>query len=218
MDDDLFHFEPAIEEDLEPDDNELFDDEDPEELPLKAPPVAVQTTQSLKRCLANISNEEIATRCRRIIRHMVEQGLDLTLFLFYISWTIQEAIDDPVIRYARTALMCSEELSIILKNWHRPPRKCDRGIRTRAAGATMDALAEDIVSRRVNREMRNMGPLMTSSHSDFSEEALLSVKLDQMVPAMKAVAPTFWALCRAAAFTPRQATKNTKKSDPDTVY
>lgn len=218
MDDVLPDMQPPIEDDLSGDDNELFDDENEEETyEEKAPPAVLGRTHSLRAFLAIKTNLWIAEQCRQVIQYMVSLGLDLTLFLYHISWTNPEATVDPVIQYARSVLMWSEELPTILRNWHRPPREHLRGVRTKAVRAAMDSFAQDLVVRRINRDMRALGPLMKSPNSEFSEEALLAVEFQELIPRVQELAPTFWKLCRATAHTPRQAAENTKKSDPDMV-
>lgn len=55
--------QPSIEDDLSDNDNELFEDEDEDELDIKFPPVALQTIESLKKLLKNTSKADITCMC-----------------------------------------------------------------------------------------------------------------------------------------------------------
>jgi hypothetical protein len=169
--------QPTVEEvdDLEYDDNELYDGEEDQEYEddNAAEPMnstrrtrverATQQTQSMQQFLATKTTAEITEKCRNVLKYMNSEALDLTAFLYYISWTIPEAIKDGTIKFARTALMCSEELPRILENWYRPPREHGRGIRTHGAQQAMDRWATDLVKRRMNREMQNIRDLFLST-------------------------------------------------------
>ena len=148
---------------------------------------------------------------------MKSKTMDTTLFLHHLFWNTQEIIDSKRCQYERTAVTHSKELDGILRNIYRPPRKHNQGVSTRGAVATMNKIAGDITSRQINREMRALGPVLESAPADFNEENLLETKLEMMIPQVKAAAPLWWSICHNAAFTPQQAARNTKKSDPDTV-
>ena len=52
---------------------------------------------------------------------MDAQGLNLTIFLDALGWGDPDC-NLPKIRYARTGLLLSEELPLILQRWWKPPR------------------------------------------------------------------------------------------------
>ncbi len=214
-------------EDLDPDDNEYYSDEldsEDEHEELDAPRLrtasaqpAARRTIRLRRILQEMPAQEISFRCRQVIEFMNNLELDLPTFLNYVSWGLEETIEDPVIRYARTALMVSDELPHILQKWHQPPRIHDRGIRTQGARTPMTAWAENIIKRKINKEMRALAPLTRSAPEDLTEEMLLDIKLSDMITRTKAAAPTLWSILQSASYTPLQAKRNTYKT-PDTVH
>ena len=68
------------------------------------------------------SSSELAEKIRGILAHISRAGLTLGSFLHAVSWGDAGCVRDPQIRAARTALMNSPELPVILKNWWMPPR------------------------------------------------------------------------------------------------
>lgn len=204
---------------LAADDNERYPDEpdDPDLLRETGRGVpATSRTASFRAFLEGLGPEEIVSRCRDTIAFMASMQLDLTLLNYYCTgWVLPEAVDDPVIQYARTGLMWSEELPTMLKNWHHPPRRHTVGIRTRAANNVMESISEDIVKRKINREMREIAPAMRSPPSDLREETLM-FNVDDMIAYTKKTAPTFWSILRSASFTPEQERIN-KQKNPDLV-
>ena len=65
---------------------------------------------------------ELAEKIRGILAHISRAGLTLGSFLHAVSWGDTGCVHDPQIRAARTTLMNSPELPVILKNWWMPPR------------------------------------------------------------------------------------------------
>ncbi|EGN98073.1 hypothetical protein SERLA73DRAFT_74323 [Serpula lacrymans var. lacrymans S7.3] len=81
---------------------------DPENLNIR--PVQLQYTSQLKTQLTGTP----ASKVRLVLEYMNMLGLNLPLFLNYLSWGDYNCITDPKIRYERTALMVSDELPVIL--------------------------------------------------------------------------------------------------------
>ncbi|THG93439.1 hypothetical protein EW026_g7797 [Hermanssonia centrifuga] len=79
----------------------------------------------------------------------------------------------------------------------------------------MTAWAENIIKRKINKEMRALAPLTRSAPEDLTEEMLLDIKLSDMITRTKAAAPTLWSILQSASYTPLQAKRNTYKT-PDT--
>jgi hypothetical protein len=147
---------------------------------------------------------------------MDDHGLNLTLFLWAISWNNKPLVQNGVARFARTSLMVSDELPDILKNWHQPPRQHNAGIRTKAAQQAMTDWALDTISETLDREMTALTDLMSLPQDELSEEALLSIHWKDLISDVQEVAPTSWKLFRHAAYTPQQDARNTQKN-PDSV-
>ena len=199
--------------DLDENDNELYENE--EELEEDAPrgkTVCNERTDSAVEFQKTLSDKQIAERCVNVLNFMKSEGLDLTTFLWHISWNNPEAVADKTIQYARTGLMWSTQLPEILENWYRPPRQHGRGVRTKAARAVMDRWAVDAVKRRMNREMRAIRPHFTSPQQELSEETLLEVDIEGIMAAVKCDAPTVWSIFHSASWTPQQEKRNKVKS------
>lgn len=67
-------------------------------------------------------SSELAEKIHGILAHISRAGLTLGSFLHAVSWGDTGCVHDPQIRAARTTLMNSPELPVILKNWWMPPR------------------------------------------------------------------------------------------------
>ncbi|GJE94089.1 hypothetical protein PsYK624_102570 [Phanerochaete sordida] len=211
--------ESPIEDDLEPGDDEYFDDEDERDYAPRQPPVACQTTEAFKQFhrAQGTTGEQFCEKVRDIIEYMEKQQMNTALFLHHLLWNTAEVISDTKCQYERTSLTHSAELPGVLRNLYRPPRKHGRGYRAKGAAHAMTEVAKEIIAREVNNEMRALRPIMEAQPEDFNEESLLKITLDEMIPQVKAAAPTWWSICNTAAFTPKQAARNTKKSSPDTA-
>ncbi|KAF7800317.1 hypothetical protein EIP86_011567 [Pleurotus ostreatoroseus] len=199
--------------DLEAGDDERYPDEGPELSYGDIP--ALGRTAAFRNFLESLGTEAIIQRCEQAIDYLAEQlNLDLTLLLYYCtSWTVPEATANAKIQYARTALMWSQELPVILKNWHKPPRRHNAGICTRAARSALDSLAEDVIKRRINTEMRTIAPFMRAP-PDEVKAANIMFDIEDMIDTVKVAAPTFWTILRSAFYTPAQDERNVLK-DPD---
>ncbi|KAH9949025.1 hypothetical protein B0H21DRAFT_804739, partial [Amylocystis lapponica] len=157
---------------------------------------------------------DIVLRVQKILRYMKELHLNLPLFLEALSWNVPELSSDANVRYARTALMVSEELPGILRNWYRPPRTHGRGIRTNGAREAFKNIAVDILSDVIQDEMDMLKPIMRSPQTELSESTLLDIHWPEMISDVQCAAPTLWGLLRMTAYTSRQAKKN-KAKNPD---
>ncbi|KAJ3557664.1 hypothetical protein NM688_g1349 [Phlebia brevispora] len=176
---------------------------------------ALFRTVSYRNYWINRPIAELIHACRQAIDYLADTlQLDLTLLLFVVAgWTSAEAVDDPVLQYARTVLMWSGGLPKILRNWYRPPRRHNAGISTKAGYSAVLDLAQEIVKGKINDEMRALAPITQSLPSEMNEESLL-FSVEQMTKDVKRTAPLFWSILDAASCTPQQEQRNTVKS-PD---
>ncbi|KAI0087265.1 hypothetical protein BDY19DRAFT_893365 [Irpex rosettiformis] len=144
-----------------------------------------------------------------LIDEMAKRGWDIVTLLHYLSWNLTIPADmlceQSVIRYTRTALMVSPQLSDILSCWLKPPRAHSQGIRTRGAKNTLENWAVDNVTSRIQREMKRFAPIFHSPPGDMSEEMLLGTHLKDDIKKMKETMPTFWETMCPLARTQRQA-------------
>ncbi|KAI0074983.1 hypothetical protein K474DRAFT_1600590 [Panus rudis PR-1116 ss-1] len=143
----------------------------------------------------------MASRVLDVLKYMKLQKLNLPILLEALSWTDETLISDENARYHRTQLLQSEELPLILRNWHQPPRQHGKGVRTKAAKKAMVTWAASTLSSTIKKEMTALKPLMRNSPCDRASAA----------------APMFWSLLRQAACTPAQEKKNTYKSPDSTM-
>ena len=121
-------------------------------------------------------SEDLYTCAMAVLDCIEEQGLNLAIFLWAISWNNLQLVKDATARCARTALMNSEELPEILKNWHKPPRKHGDGIRTQAAHGIITTFALGIACNTIDEEMSALVDIMSLLQEELSEDALLSIR------------------------------------------
>lgn len=174
----------------------------------------IQHTKSRRESLHD--PEDLCARVLVVLKCIEEQGLNLTLFLWALSWNNKPLIQDGTARFARTSLMVSDELPQILRNWHQPPRQHNAGIRTKAAQHAMSEWALDTICDTLDRELTTVADLLSLPQEELSEEALLSIHWKDLISEVQEAAPITWKLFRHAAYTPRQDVRNTLKN-PDSV-
>jgi len=174
----------------------------------------VRQTESCRKFL-DVSGD-ISGRVLEVLTLMDSLHLNLPLFLWAISWNVPELVSNDRVRFARTALMLSDELPGILANWHWPPRSHGQGIRTKAARDAMNNWALETVCEIMDHELDILKPTMLFPQENLSEDALLSISWKEMIPEVKSQALTMWKLFHHALRTPKQRLKN-KLTNPDPV-
>lgn len=174
---------------------------------------SLQRTENIRGFL---DDQALAERVRSVIDFMQSVNINLPVFLWAISWNIKELVSDPIVAAERTALMLSDELPVILAHWHRPPRKHNFGIRTKAAYDPINKFALECVMELVDDEMDGLGDVLSSPQGDLSEESLLGINWKDLMASVHYKSPTTWSLVRKAAYTQKQESRNTSK-DPDNV-
>jgi len=181
--------------------------------------------QSFRDSFANCSKAErdslgdsvdLYARAMAVLGCIEEQGLTLAIFLWVISWNNVHLIKDNTARHAHTALMNSEELPGILKNWYKPPRKHNSGVRTQAAHEVMTGFALGITFGILDNEISALANIMSLPQEHLSEETLLSIHWKELISDVQEMALTTWRIFRHTAYTPLQDSRNTIK-DPDSV-
>jgi hypothetical protein len=160
---------------------------------------------------------DMAERVIKILQYMEELHINLPIFLWAISWNVEELVSNPQARFARTALMLSEELPGILTHWHRPPRQHNAGVRTKAAKLAMTEWALDTLCDTVDDELLALGPQMQFPQEDLSEEALLDIRIQDMIPEVQLNAPVLWKLVCYLTCTQKQARRNKNKTSSEPV-
>ena len=158
---------------------------------------------------------DITERVIKILDLMDDLHVNLPIFLWAISWNVEELISNARVRFARTTLMLSKELPGILTHWHQPPRQHNAGIRTKAAKLAMTNWALETLYQAVDDELSALGPIMQFPQDDLSEEALLGIRLQDMILEVQVSAPILWKLAYHLTCTPAQVQRNkTKNPEP----
>jgi hypothetical protein len=156
------------------------------------------------------STGDIAPRVLKILNLMEELHVNLPLFLWAISWNVKELVSNSKARFARTALMMSDELPVILSNWHKPPRRHNAGIRTKAAKQAMEHWALETLYQTFDEELSALAPTMELPQEELSEETLLSIRPQEMISEVQTQAPVLWKLISHLVSTPDQASNTLK--------
>ncbi|KAJ7722007.1 hypothetical protein B0H16DRAFT_1790019 [Mycena metata] len=215
MDDLEFLF--ADEPPLEPDDSEnhLGNEPDLPDIPGGADTIREPIHRTNSRHLRDkLSEDELVQKVKTVLACMRTEGLNLPIFLDAVCWGDPKCIADATVRYARTALMTSEELPGVLERCYNPPRPA--GERPGGGRQALFNFAVQCISDAIDREMKISATLFLSPPEDLSEEHLTSLDFEDLKVSVQSCAPTLWLIFRRAAYTPLQETRN-KHKHPDMV-
>ncbi|KIK80012.1 hypothetical protein PAXRUDRAFT_43499, partial [Paxillus rubicundulus Ve08.2h10] len=115
----------------------------------------------------------VAVRVLTILSHMDSVGLNLPLFLNFLSWGDHECVVNTKIRYACTALMVSEELPGILECWQNLPQACSStDACSKAAQQVIEGFAFSCVAQIVEKELQSVGELAMCPADEVSDTGL----------------------------------------------
>ena len=178
--------------------------------------IGVQNTRILRD---DLQGKSLLTPVKHVLTVIDTLGINVAIFLDALSWGDAECIQDAKIRYARSALMNSEELPGILQRWWKPPWPVtSKKKRPKGARPIMEAFAVECVQDILDRELEAISTsLLSPTGEDIKEETFTSLIFDQMISSMKTNTPTLWKLLRSMAYTPKQQKVNTEKN-PDKVH
>ena len=147
-------------------------------------------------------------------------NLDLTGFLDALSWGDHSCFNDPKIRYARSTLLKSECLPIILNHWWKPLRTPgSHNKRPDGATETMQNFALTCLKEIYVKELDNLSESFSSpsgDDSDVTEEDLKSTHFVDAIQKAQEKAPHLWSVLYSLSTTKKQVTQNTHKK-PDKV-
>ena len=177
------------------------------------PPIQLEATRSLREQL----DGPLFNKITNVLQFMDAQGINLTIFLDALSWGDPECNSDKI-RYARTGLLLSEELPLILQRWWKPPRvPGSPHARTQGATEALNNFASSCFSVIAEKELEKLTPLFFSHTAhDVTEDELTSIKIPDAVETVQRLAPCLWSLLHGMAVTQRQQENNTRKN-PNTV-
>ncbi|KAI6152467.1 hypothetical protein BKA82DRAFT_4328382 [Pisolithus tinctorius] len=123
-------------------------------------------------------------------------GLNLPLFLDFLSWGDQECVVNAKIRYEHTALMVSEELPGILEHWRSPPW-------VSCTWPVMEEFAFSCVGEVVKKELQGIQELAMCLSDEVSDIGLTCFLIKDMVLKLSSPAagsmPKLWALLQKAS-------------------
>ncbi|KAM6496624.1 hypothetical protein JOM56_007097 [Amanita muscaria] len=119
-------------------------------------------------------------------------------------------------RYARTGLMKSKELPLILHRWWKPPRAPgSNNCRSLGATVVMERFAYECSTKVLDREQEKSAALFKSpsaSGEDVAEEQLTGTVFNTTIDKVKKRSPHLWSLLHGLAYQERQKEKNTHKN------
>ncbi|KIK79099.1 hypothetical protein PAXRUDRAFT_162190, partial [Paxillus rubicundulus Ve08.2h10] len=103
----------------------------------------------------------VAVKVLTVLSSMDSVGLNLPLFLDFLSWGDQECVINAKIRYARTALMVSAELPGILECWRNLPwAPGSTDTCSKAAQPVIEEFALSCIAQVVEKELQGVGESM----------------------------------------------------------
>ena len=159
---------------------------------------------------ANVGITEFQT-VSRVLRVLKEGGMDVVGFLDALCWGNQSAIVDPIAKSARTNLMHNDRLGTVVSRWLHPPRTSQGGSRAEGARRVLLPLVIETVKKVINGEMDAVVEELKEDSSDITEQCLLGTVIEDVQTKVQDIAPVFYDLVRAAAWSKAQEERNTLK-------
>ena len=191
-------------------DSETDTDEDQNQTP--SHPIQIKRTRRLRGALTG----SVVAKVLTILSCMDSVGLNLPLFLDFLSWGDQDCVINAKVRYERTALMVSEELPGILERWRSPPWVTgSANLWSKGAWPAMEEFAFSCVMEVVEKELQDIEELAMCPSDKVSDSGLTCFLIEDMIfklssPALGS-APKLWALLQKVSRMKEQARKHTKK-------
>ncbi|KAI0699730.1 hypothetical protein BC835DRAFT_1304423 [Cytidiella melzeri] len=120
-----------------------------------------------------------------------------------------EEADTGRIRYARTAFLHSDRFPFMVCKWRRGcNRMHGKEYSTQAAHRSLDKWSMENVNVLINREMRELAPVMRAPIKDLTADKLLELNLQDFASTIKLKAPVLWDVLHSASPTPAQLDRN----------
>ena len=158
----------------------------------------------------------VVAKVLAVLSCMDSVGLNIPLFLDFLSWGDQERVVNPKIRYERTALLVNDEIPGTLERWRSPPWITgSANIRSQGARPVMEEFSFSYIEEVVGKELQGIQELAMCPSDEVSESGLTRFLIEDMIlklssPALGS-APKLWALLQKVSRTKEQARKCTKK-------
>ncbi|KAF8834717.1 hypothetical protein BDN67DRAFT_1045159 [Paxillus ammoniavirescens] len=174
-------------------------------------PEANSDCEDSEPSLSDVPANDTTSHVKEALTFLSSKGLSLSKFIYYVSWGHPACVADSQIRAARTALMHSAELPLILQNWWKPPHSAlSRKSRTKAARLIMEEFAAKCLREVLDRELEDISDVLRSD-DDMSEEFFTSTAFDKLAREFRMLGPNLWALLRRSAYTEKQERRNKSK-------
>ncbi|KAJ7774231.1 hypothetical protein DFH07DRAFT_732844, partial [Mycena maculata] len=157
---------------------------------------------------------------KKVLTVMAGLGLSLPVFLDALSWGDRDCTLDAAVRNARTGLLNSPELPIILRRWHKPPRPPkSKKHRPQGAKSVMEGFALECSQEILAQELELLADVFESpARDDIKEEELTGISFPDTVKQVKKIAPNLWSALFGLARTQSQQDRNPTKSPANASY
>ncbi|KAF8154046.1 hypothetical protein B0H34DRAFT_784086 [Crassisporium funariophilum] len=195
---------------------ELSDSDSEDDEPIH-PAIQIARTASLRERHDPRDPHELSRKVEYILRIMDTIGINLPIFLDALSWGDEACTQNAKVRYECAALMNSQELAKILRQWLRPERSPgSKRKRPRGAAPTMKAFALECIKNLVDKELRELAPYLASpAGEDVEPETLLSTGFAGMQKDVEARAPLCLRLLKKMAH--RKGQEDNTNKGPEKV-
>lgn len=174
-------------------------------------PLAAHSDQNIHEDASPL-DLDVVEKVKFVLAQITAVGLTLPKFLLALSWGDPGCTSDANIRGARTSLMNSDELPVILRHWWKPPRSsASNKSRTRAARNVMEEIAQTWLREALDSELDEVSAILHTP-DDVSEEFYTSTKFDDLAKEIEEIAPVLWSMLQHSTYTEKQEKKKTKKN------
>ena len=198
------------------DDDDLDSDSDLEDEP-SLPPVdrlhsQPDSTSTGHADPADTPTEATTVLVKDVLTYLAGKGLTLAKFLHCISWGDSACVADNQIRAARTALMNSAKLPLILHNWWKPPQStASCKSRSKASRPAMEGFASKCHSETLEHELEAVSVLFKTP-DDVLEEFFTGTSFEHLAAEIQELAPSLWSVMQQLMYTEKQVRRNTSKN------
>ncbi|KAI0694460.1 hypothetical protein BC835DRAFT_1306326 [Cytidiella melzeri] len=219
---------PRDQEDLDPGDNKVHPDEcadfdfdndmfeEDDQLPHRGGPYG--RTDKCRATLAVLPLGVVVQRIEHIITEMRKVNLDLANMTYYVTILQDSEADTGVIKYCRAGFLGSLDFPQLVRKWRNGrDRGHIKGFRSLGARRPLDKFSIDNVNMLINREMRELAPIVRAPIKNLTAENLLELDLQKLSTTMKAKAPVLWSILHNASSTPQQLERNTYKDHTEPI-
>jgi hypothetical protein len=169
--------------------------------------------QEAARRASNLRNQGrgLLPKVQAVCKLLTNLDLNISDFLYALSWGDPECTADDVVHYHRTALFQNDLLLHTLQNWNKPPY-----IHKHKGTEIMKTFAVGCVAEVVQEEMKTISKVFKSGPDPLSLTSLTPFNFSETATVLKNDAPVLWHVLQKAGWSVRQAQQNTHKT-PENV-